>query len=137
MSVQSKARRRRYTKMHVGPLRELADEYDKHPTRENCQQLVQYIKRHALTTAFPLWFRMSELCSAHQLQPLYISTFQSPVFTLDEYKVLTSLLLNKGCTLQCIHGIYMYMFNPSACFSAYSGAGSSAMRTTLDATVAV
>ncbi len=72
---------------------------------------------------------MSELCSAHRLQPLYLSTFQSPVFTFDEYKILTSLLLNKGCTLQCIHRIYIYMFNPSA--------NPSALYMTLDATVAV
>ena len=120
-------RARRYVKMHVRQLSVLTDSCQNSPTRDNCQQLLEYIKRHSLDTHFPMWFRMSELCNIHQLHRQYFHTFKSPVFTIDEYKILTSLLLNKGCTLPCIHHIYMYMFNPNA--------GENALHTTIETTI--
>ena len=100
--------------MHLQQLNELVDAYDASPTRERCEELMQYIRRHSIDAYFPVWFRCSDLANRHQLQALYCDTFQLPVFTFDEYRRLTAILLNKGCTLPCIHQIYMYMLNPNA-----------------------
>lgn len=100
--------------MHIHGLSLLIDAYNATPTRDMCQKLLLYIRRHSLDAHFPLWFRCSELATRHQLQDLYGRTFQSPVFTRDEYKTMTNILLSKGCTLPCIHQIYMYMLNPKA-----------------------
>ena len=106
--------KRRYTKMHVHKLVTLIGEYDANRVRAKCTKLLEHIGRHRLHAHFPMWFKCSEMSKLHDLHDLYYRTFGLPAFTIDEYKMLTNILLNKGCTLPCIHTIYMYMFNPDA-----------------------
>ncbi len=100
--------------MHAQQLSRHIDTYERDSTPEQCRQLFQYIRRHSLDAHFPVWFRCSQLAKEHQLHDLYVRTFQLPVCTIDEYRLLADLLLRKGCTLPCIHQIYMYMFQPDA-----------------------